>query len=204
MSSLFYKADGTICKSPNIENMANTKKEKKEIKEIKNRLGKIENRLKIKNRLGEIFIWSSETIPDYAVACEGQSINSTDIKIKASGTDTRTYDPQLKNILNTIPDLRGLFVRGVLKETTGPLGQNKAVELNKAVADSIGPHNHRVRVKKTYATSTSKFPDGNAYINANDNYSGESDVAVTGVMDNNPGIETAPKHIGMYYCMVVN
>jgi hypothetical protein len=200
MSSLFYKADGTICKSNNIENMANTKKKNTKKKSTENSLTS-----KTK-RLGEIFIWSSDDIPDYAVACEGQTIGTTDIKIKASGTNTRNYDPKLKTILKgatTIPDLRGLFVRGVLKEATGPLGQNKAVELNKAITDSIGPHNHRIRVKKTYATTSSQY-EKSTYIDVNDNYEGYSDPAVPGVMDNNPGIETAPKHIGMYYCMVVN
>jgi hypothetical protein len=164
-------------------------------------------------RLGEIFIWSASKIPDYAVACEGQKIEDKKIKVKAISDTYRICDSLLltdeylekKDNVFFIPDLRGLFVRGVLPaNTVGPLEQKTKVDLNKPVADSVGPHNHRVRVKKTYATTYSQFPDGNPYINANDNYSGYSDVAVPGVMENNTGTETAPKHIGMYYCMVVS
>jgi hypothetical protein len=237
MSSLFYKADGIISNSNllvnNINNMiikehmglyTNSQLNHKNLENFANATTKtVPPSVK---RLGEIFIWGGKitTVPPYAVVCEGQTINSTlksgvkeysctvTIKSKKSVTCNKLiYDIYT----DKIPDLRGLFIRGVYDTDTDPLplGGGTKVELGTYVPDSVGPHSHFVPLKGTsYAGyyNAGKLPyieqGGTNNMDYKHETAGKDKIGKALTNDSeattNPK-ETAPKYIGMYYCMVV-
>ena len=82
----------------------------------------------IGNPIGSIMIWSTSTLPTNWLECNGQAVN-------------QSLYPQLYAMMTTLPDLRGVFVRG--------LDNNRGLDSNRTLGSlqthAYQSHTHQVK-----------------------------------------------------------
>ena len=78
--------------------------------------------------IGGIILWSSPNIPQGYLECNGSAVNSSQY-------------PDLANLMTHVPDLRGVFVRGLDKNR----GYDTGRVLNSYQADTYQNHSHNIQ-----------------------------------------------------------
>ena len=168
--------------------------------------------------VGAIFCMSVATVPTGYLKCNGDNIAASGTPTTVQGVSRSDLQALRDLIGNTLPDLRGEFVRGWADDTNDSTrDQNR--EIGSGQSDDITSHNHgatstssvndpghvhRVRVG-TSGTSGGNVSDrdspnpGNFVTNQIESSSTGISVSTSTTTDNTGGTETRPRNVALMY-----